>query len=83
MALRIGIHSGPLAGGVIGRRTFAYDVWGNTVNVAARLETSGVPGRIHVSEATKKLTEEAFDFELRGDVELRGIGTMSTYLLVG
>ncbi|HEY5891319.1 MAG TPA: adenylate/guanylate cyclase domain-containing protein [Acidimicrobiia bacterium] len=83
MALRIGIHSGPLAGGVIGRRTFAYDVWGNTVNVAARLETSGVPGRIHVSEATKKLTKEAFDFELRGDVELRGIGTMSTYLLVG
>jgi class 3 adenylate cyclase len=83
MSLRIGIHSGPLAGGVIGHRTFAYDVWGNTVNVASRLEKSAIPGRVHVSEETKALTENAFEYELRGEVELRGIGTMKTYLLVG
>src|SRR5690606_6443312 len=53
LSLRIGIHSGPVAGGVLGTRRFAYDVWGTTVNVAARLETAGVPGRIHVSEHTR------------------------------
>ena len=82
LSLRIGVHSGPVAGGVIGTRKFAYDVWGNTVNIAARLETAGVPGRIHVSEQTKTLTEDVFPYEPRGAVELRGLGTMSTYLVV-
>jgi class 3 adenylate cyclase len=57
-------------------------VWGNTVNIAARLETAGVPGRIHVSEETKTLTEDVFRYEPRGAVELRGLGMMSTYLVV-
>jgi class 3 adenylate cyclase len=81
LSLRIGIHSGPVAGGVIGTRKFAYDVWGNTVNTAARLESAGVPGRIQVSEETRDLTRDVFGYEPRGGVELRGIGTRTTYLV--
>jgi class 3 adenylate cyclase len=83
LSLRIGVHSGPVAGGVIGTRKFAYDVWGTTVNVAARLESAGVPGRIHVSEETRDLTNEAFAFESRGVIELRGVGPRTTYLVSG
>lgn len=82
LSARIGIHSGPVAGGVIGTRKFAYDVWGNTVNVASRLEQAGVPGRVHVSEATKTLTQNNFTYEPRGVIELRGVGSMTTYLAV-
>ena len=83
LSIRIGIHSGPVAGGVIGTRKFAYDVWGNTVNVASRLEKAGVPGRVHVSEVTKNLTQSDIVYEPRGVMELRGIGPMTTYLAVG
>jgi class 3 adenylate cyclase len=68
---------------VIGTRKFAYDVWGTTVNVAARLESAGIPGRIHVSEETRNLTSDAFAFESRGVVELRGVGPRTTYLVSG
>ncbi|HEX6219937.1 MAG TPA: adenylate/guanylate cyclase domain-containing protein [Acidimicrobiia bacterium] len=81
LSLRIGVHSGPVAGGVIGTRKFAYDVWGTTVNIAARLESAGVPGRIQVSEETRRLTRGAFRYEPRGTVELRGIGPRPTYLV--
>jgi class 3 adenylate cyclase len=82
VSLRVGVHSGPAAGGVIGTRKFAYDVWGDTVNVAARLEESGVAGRVHVSEQTRLMVSERFDFEPRGPVELRGLGRVPTYLVV-
>ncbi|HEX6300877.1 MAG TPA: adenylate/guanylate cyclase domain-containing protein [Acidimicrobiia bacterium] len=82
LSLRIGIHSGPVAGGVIGTRKFAFDLWGSTVNQAARLETTGIPGRIHVSEETKGLTQEVFRYEPRKAIELRGLGKMKTYLVV-
>lgn len=82
LSIRIGIHSGPVAGGVIGTRKFAYDVWGNTVNVASRLEQAGVPGRVHVSEVTKNLSQRDFAYEPRGVMELRGVGSMTTYLAV-
>jgi len=81
LSLRIGVHSGPVAGGVIGTRKFAYDVWGTTVNIAARLESTGIPGRIHVSEETRSLTCEAFEFESRGVIELRGLEPRTTYLV--
>lgn len=81
LSLRIGVHSGPVSGGVIGIRKFAYDVWGTTVNVAARLESTGIPGRIHASEETHILTQSAFEYEPRGLVELRGIGPRTTYLV--
>ncbi|MFZ0013613.1 MAG: adenylate/guanylate cyclase domain-containing protein, partial [Acidimicrobiia bacterium] len=83
LSLRIGVHSGPVAGGVIGTRKFAYDVWGNTVNTAARLESSGVPGRIQVSHETRDLTRDVFAYESRGVVDLRGIGQRTTFLLTG
>ena len=83
MSIRIGVHSGPVAGGVIGTRKFAYDVWGNTVNVASRLENAGVPGRVHVSDATMTLTESHFTYEPSRVMELRGLGSMTTYLVVG
>jgi len=81
LSLRVGIHSGPVAGGVIGTRKFAFDLWGSTVNQAARLETTGIPGRIHVSEETKQLTGHVFRYEPREETELRGFGTMKTYLV--
>jgi class 3 adenylate cyclase len=82
LELRVGIHSGPVAGGVIGSRKFAYDVWGDTVNMAARLQQTGVPGRVHVSEHTCELVEGAFRCEPRGVVDLHGLGEVATYLVI-
>jgi class 3 adenylate cyclase len=81
--IRIGIHTGPVVAGVIGRRKFAYDLWGDTVNTASRLEASGVPGQIHVSQATFEKLRAAFDLVPRGPIELKGKGALDTYLLVG
>ena len=81
--LRIGVHSGSAVGGVIGSRKFAYDVWGDTVNVASRLQEQGVPGRIHVSEATWRLVADRFECEPRGVIALRGHGEMSTFTIAG
>jgi class 3 adenylate cyclase len=82
LAIRIGVHSGPAAGGVIGSRKFAYDVWGDTVNIASRLEQAGVPGRIHVSQETRAMAANSYEFEPRGPIELRGLGAMPTYLVL-
>ncbi len=79
--LRIGIHSGPVVAGVIGRSKFSYDLWGDTVNVASRMETDGVPGWIQISKATHDLVGDCFSFEERGTVPVHGKGTMTTYLL--
>lgn len=81
LQLRIGIHSGPVIAGVIGFRKFAYDVWGDTVNTASRMESHGLPGEIHVSEATYRLIRDQYDFEPRGTIEVKGKGQMATYLL--
>lgn len=80
--IRVGIHTGPLVAGVIGRKTFAYDVWGETVNVASRLETTGKPGKIQVSEATHELLKNKFKFEPKHKVEAKGYGEISAYWLV-
>jgi len=76
------MHTGPVVAGVIGMHKFTYDVWGDTVNVASRLETYSVPGRIHVSEQTRRLLEHYYAFEARGDITLRGKGQMKTAFLV-
>lgn len=81
--VRICIHSGPAIAGVIGGRKVFYDVWGDTVNTAARMESHGVPGRIHVTAATKTLLEGRYAFSLRGTVEIKGIGPMETWWLDG
>jgi guanylate cyclase len=83
LAFRIGVASGPVTAGVIGTRTFAYDLWGDTVNTASRMESSGVPGRIQVTEATYELIKDRFACEPRGPVEIKGKSTMETYLLAG
>jgi class 3 adenylate cyclase len=80
--LRIGIHTGPAVAGVIGLKKFIYDVWGDTVNMASRLEGAGVPGRIHVSRHTYERLAASFTFEARGPIELKGKGLVETYLVV-
>jgi adenylate cyclase len=80
---RIGIHTGPVIAGVIGGRKMMYDVWGDTVNTASRMETSGAPDRIHVSAEMRRALGEAFLFEARGTLEIKGKGMMETYFLSG
>ncbi len=80
--LRIGIHCGPATAGVIGDTRFSYDVWGDAVNMAARMESSGEPGKIHVSESFRALTLDHFEFVERGITELKGIGAVRGYFLL-
>jgi guanylate cyclase len=79
---RIGINSGAVIGGVIGRRKFVFDIWGDPVNIAARMESYGEPGRIQVTEATRRLLGDRFICEPRGTIEVKGKGAISTWWLV-
>jgi len=81
--LRIGIHSGPAIAGVIGTSKVFYDVWGDTVNTASRMESHGEPGRIQVTAATKAVLGDTFACAPRGPVEIKGIGVITTFWLVG
>jgi len=81
IALRVGIHTGPAVAGVIGQTKFSFDVWGNTVNLASRMESHGEPGRIHVSEAVARALEGRFALTERGVIDVKGAGTMRTYFL--
>ncbi len=81
--LRIGIHIGPAIAGVIGMSKFIYDLWGDTVNTASRMESSGIPGKIQVTEAVYKRLKQRFEFEQRGLISVKGKGEMLTYWLVG
>jgi adenylate cyclase len=81
--LRLGIHSGPLVAGVIGREKFAYDVWGDTVNTASRLESSGSPGRINISEATYNMVKDYFECEYRGMISAKSKGEINMYFVNG
>lgn len=83
LSARIGIHTGDVVAGVIGRRKFIYDLWGDTVNTASRMESQGVTGRIQVSDQVHAAINEGFEFEPRGDIDVKGKGTMSTYFLTG
>jgi adenylate cyclase len=80
LRLRIGIASGPVVAGVIGQNKFIYDLWGDTVNTASRMESSGVPGEIHITQTTMTALGTAAEFVDRGEIEIKGIGKMRTYL---
>ncbi|MCW3126120.1 MAG: hypothetical protein JWO03_1778 [Bacteroidetes bacterium] len=80
--LRIGIHSGEVIAGIIGKNKYSYDLWGDTVNIASRMESHGVVGKVQVSEAFKNLLQDKFTFEERGEIEIKGKGLMNTWFLV-
>jgi guanylate cyclase len=82
LEFRAGIHSGPVSAGVIGLRKFAFDVWGDTVNTASRMESHGVPGRVQISGATYCRVSDAFECEPRGKIEIKGKGLIETWLVV-
>ena len=83
LELRIGINSGPVVAGVIGRKRFLYDLWGDAVNTASRMESHGASGRIQITRATKELLEAEFVCEPRGTIELKGKGATEAWYLIG
>lgn len=83
MTMRFGIHSGPVVAGILGTDRLMYDVWGDAVNIASRMESHSQPGRIQVSERVFERLHSGYRFESRGTIQIKGIGSMQTYFLIG
>jgi class 3 adenylate cyclase len=81
MKLRVGINSGPVVAGVIGKSKYIYDLWGDTVNLASRMESAGVPDTIQVTRPVYEALKGEFTFEPRGGIEIKGKGTIEAWLL--
>jgi adenylate cyclase len=79
--LRIGIHTGPIVAGVVGKKKYAYDIWGDTVNVASRMESNGEPGKVNISSATYNLVREKFECIYRGKISAKNIGDVDMYFV--
>ena len=82
-SLRVGVHTGPVVAGVVGTRKYAFDIWGDTVNIASRMESSGEIGRVNVSAYTYDQIRNDYDCQYRGKVEVKGKGTMDMYFVMG
>ncbi|HSS63705.1 MAG TPA: adenylate/guanylate cyclase domain-containing protein [Gammaproteobacteria bacterium] len=80
LQLRVGMHTGPVVAGIIGETRYVYDVWGETVNIASRMESQGMPGRVQVTAETRGRLKHRFDFESRGPIEVKGVGQMPVFL---
>jgi guanylate cyclase len=83
LAFRIGVDTGPAVAAVVGRRKFSYDLWGEAVNAASRMESHGLPGEIQVTARVESAARDRFVFEHRGIIPIKGLGEMDTYLLKG
>jgi class 3 adenylate cyclase len=83
LRMRIGLNSGPVVAGVIGTSKFIYDLWGDTVNLASRMESTGVPGQIQVTRSVYERLKDSFEFESRGVIQVKGKGEIETWLLLG
>nr|WP_283773946.1 adenylate/guanylate cyclase domain-containing protein [Aquiflexum sp. TKW24L] len=80
--MRVGIHTGPVVAGIVGIKKWQYDIWGDTVNIASRMESNSVPGKINLSESTYDLISEEFECEYRGSFEIKNRGTWKMYYLI-
>jgi class 3 adenylate cyclase len=83
LEVRIGVHTGPVVAGIIGQKKFSYDLWGDTVNTASRMESHGESGKIHCTREIFLALQDRYDFEPPRFLEVKGKGVMETYFLVG
>jgi class 3 adenylate cyclase len=79
--IRIGVHTGPVVAGIVGVKKFAYDIWGDTVNIASRMESSGVAGKINISGSTYELVKDKFTCTHRGKIQAKNKGEIDMYFV--
>lgn len=79
--LRVGVHTGPIVAGVVGKKKYAYDIWGNSVNISSRMESNGEPGQVNISAATYELIKDHYNCHYRGKISAKNIGEIDMYFV--